>query len=216
MREKEGAEDYRFISEPDLPVLKLEKPRIEEIRRVLPETPHEKLRKLIKKHKIEKKHAEILTKKLDIVEFFEKVAEKSKPKSATYWVTIELLRVLNYAKKELEEVDIKPEHFIELLNLVENNTITALKAKELLNQFIPKSFSIKEKLKAGKHAIISSIKEIEDIIKKVIKENQKAVSDFKAGKQESLNFLLGQVMKHSNKRADFAKSREALKKMLKN
>ncbi len=79
MRTKELAEDYRFISEPDLPVIKLEKLRIEKIKKSLPETPREKIKKLIKKYKIEKKYAEILTKKLEIVEFFEKIIGSVNP-----------------------------------------------------------------------------------------------------------------------------------------
>ena len=212
MREKELAQDYRFISEPDLPVLKIEKSRIEKIKSSLPETPHEKLAKLVKKHKIKKEYAEILTKKLDIVEFFEKIIGKVKnPELAVHWVAGELSRVLNYAKKEIADVDINPGHFIELLNLIEKNTITALKAKEILNEFIPKSFSPKEKLKAS--AKISG-GEIESICAKVIKENQKAVQDYKDGNFSALNFLLGQVMRHSGKRADSSEARKILERMI--
>ena len=213
MRTKEASEDYRFISEPDLPVIPLDSERVEKIKNSLPETPSEKVKKLVKKYKIEKKYAEILTKKLDIVEFFEKVIEKTNPKLSVRWVTEELLRVLNYNKKELDEpgIQIKSEHFIELLNLIENKSITELKAKEILNQFIPKSFSPK----IGKHRKISSSKEIEKIAKKVIKENSKAIEDYKSGKKESLNFLIGQIMGHSKKRADFKTAKELLEKLLK-
>ena len=213
MRSKELAENYRFISEPDLPVIDLKKIRIEKIKSEIPETPHEKVKKLIKKHKIEKKSAEILTKKIDIVEFFENIVEKINPKLAVQWVTIELLRVLNYVKKEFDEVNIQSKHFIELLNLVENKKITELKAKEILNKFIPKSFSPKHEMK--KYSKISSEKEIEKLCRKVIKENPKAVQDYKQGKQESLNFLLGKVMKISKKRADSKTAREILEKSLK-
>ena len=213
MRSKELAEDYRFISEPDLPVINLKKTRIEKIKSEIPETPHEKVKKLIKKHKIEKKSAETLTKKIEIVEFFENIVEKINPKLAVQWVTIELLRVLNYVKKEFDEVNIQSKHFIELLNLVENKKITELKAKEILNKFIPKSFSPKHEIK--KHSKISSEEEIGKLCKRVIKENPKAVQDYKQGKQEALNFLLGQVMKISKKRADSKTTREILEKVLK-
>ena len=213
MRTKELAEDYRFISEPDLPVIKLEKLRIEKIKKSLPETPREKIKKLIKKYKIEKKYAEILTKKLEIVEFFEKIIGSVNPKLAVRWVTEELLRILNYSKKDIDEVNIQPTHFIELLNLIENKTITELKAKEILNKFIPESFSLKQEIK--KHSKISSEKEIEKIAEKVIRENKKPVQDYKEGKKEALNFLLGQVMRQSKKRADFKTSKEILKNLLK-
>lgn len=213
MRTKESTEDYRFISEPDLPIIKLEKSRIEKIKKSLPETPREKIKKLIKKYKIEEKYAEVLTKKIEIVKFFENIVEKTNPKLAVRWVTEELLRILNYSKKEIDDVNIKPEHFIELLNLIENKSITELKAKEILNKFIPKSFSPKQEIK--KYSKISSEKEIEKIAKKVIKENKKAVQDYKQGRKESLNFLLGQIMKQSKKRADYNIAKKTLEKNLK-
>ncbi len=208
MRIKETAQDYRFITEPDLPLIIIDKKRISKIKSSLPETPHKKLKKLISKHKIEKKHAEILTKKLDIVEFFEKVIEKANPKLAVRWVTEELLRVLNYVKKEMEEVNIDPYNFIELLDLIESGALTELKAKDILNEFIPNSFSPKTKLKA--HSKISSEDEIGKFIREVIKNNIKAVKDFRLGKKESFNFLIGQVMKLSDKRADFKKVKDLL------
>lgn len=213
MRSKELAHDYRFISEPDLPVLKIEKEKIQELGKNLPETPEEKIKKLVKKYKIDKKHAEILTKKLDIVEFFEEVVEKTNHELAVNWVMGELPRILNYNKKELDEVSIEPSHFIELLNLIDEKKITELKAKEILNKFIPKSFSpLKE---AKEHTTIYSDKEIRKIAEQVVKENQKAVLDYKAGKLEALNFLIGMVMKQSNKRADFKTAKEILVETLK-
>ena len=213
MRSKEEAQDYRFISEPDLPVIKIEKKRIEEIKSKLPETPQEKLSKLIKKHKIPKKSAEILTKKLEIVEFFEKVIEKANPMLAIRWVTEELLGVLNYIKKEMEELDIDPLHFVELLNLIENRKITELKAKEILRGWQTKSTSPKTQAKA--HAQISNKSEIGKFIKQVITQNPKAVEDYKGGQQNALNFLIGQVMKISNKRADYKTTKDLLEKHLK-
>ena len=213
MRSKEQAEDYRFISDPDLPVVILEKSRIEKLKSSLPETPQDKLQKLIKKYNIEKKSAEVLIKKFDIAEFFEKIIDKVPPKLAVQWTTIELLRVLNYAKKGLDEVNISPEHFIELLKLVENKKITELKAKEILNKFIPKSFSPSKE--AEKHSKISSSDELESVCKQIIKENSQAVKDYKAGKKESLHFLIGKVMQKTNKRADFKATREILEKLMK-
>jgi aspartyl-tRNA(Asn)/glutamyl-tRNA(Gln) amidotransferase subunit B len=213
MRGKESSEDYRFIPEPDLPIIKLEKKKIDKIKSELPETPEIKLQKLIKKHKIDKKSAEILHKNFELVEFFEQVSEKIAPEFALSWVVIELLRVLNWNKKTLEEVDIKPEHFFELLQAVKEKKITELKAKQILNSFVPKSHSISSELKSNER--ITDEKKIEKFVKEVIAKNKHACEDFKAGKQESLNFLLGEVMKLSQKRADFQAAREVLIKLLK-
>ena len=210
MRTKEQAQDYRFISDPDLPIIKIEKSEVVKIKSQLPETPSEKLNKLIKKYKIPERNAKILTRKLEIVEFFENIISKTNPKLAIRWTTEELLSVLNYNKKELDDINLKPEHFIELLKLIEQNKLTELRAKDILRGWKEKSSSPKSKT----HKQISDSGAIEKIVKKVIKENPKAVSDFKNGEQKSLNFLIGQVMRLSNKRADYGMARGILEKSI--
>jgi aspartyl-tRNA(Asn)/glutamyl-tRNA(Gln) amidotransferase subunit B len=212
MRSKEQAADYRFISEPDLPVINIDSKRIAKIKSQLPETPHEKLQKLVKKHKIPKKHAEILTKKLDVVEFFEKIIKKANPKLTIRWVTEELLAVLNYTRKELEEIEIDPYHFVELIDMIEMGVLTELKAKDILRGWKTKSTSPKKLEKSS--STISDLGEIEKIADKVIKENSKAVDDYKSGNEKAINFLIGQVMQKTNKRADFKTAKEILEKKL--
>jgi len=212
MRSKEDSQDYRFISDPDLPEIKLEKSRIEKIKSEIPETPQEKLNNLTKKYKIPKNYAEILSKKIDVVEFFEKIVKEINPKISVPWVIVELTGALNYVKKELDEVDIEPKHFIELLKMVEEKVVTELKAKEILREFIPKSFSPKEHAK--KNSKISDDKIVFEFVEKVIKENPKAVQDYKNGNENSMNFLVGQVMKTSNKRADISIVKKILKEKL--
>ncbi len=213
MREKESAEDYRFIPEPDLPIIKLTDEEIRELKNKLPESPTEKLNKLLRKHKLDEKQAEILTSNLELVEFFEKVTEKIPPTFALRWITIELLRVLNYNKTTLDRVDVNPEHFIELLQLVKNKTITETKAKQILNKFVPKSFS--PKAEAKKSGRIDNKAELTKVIEKVIKDNKKAVSDYKNGETKALHFLMGQIMKQTQGRADYKVALDILKERLK-
>lgn len=215
MREKEGAADYRFISDPDLPAMKISEKLVNQIKSSLPESPQEKLEKMIKKYKIDQENAKVLTNNIELVEFFEKVTEKITPDFALSWITIELLRILNYNKTTLDnpEINIKPEHFIELLQYVKDKKITELKAKQILNKFIPNSFSPKSELESSTR--ITNKEEIKSFCERVIKLNPKVVQDFKAGKSEALNFLLGEIMKLSNKRADYAIAKEELIKMLK-
>jgi aspartyl-tRNA(Asn)/glutamyl-tRNA(Gln) amidotransferase subunit B len=212
MRFKEEAEDYRFISDPDLPMIEIDATMVSKIKKELPETPKEKLNKLIKKHKIPRKSAEVLMKDLDMVELFEETVKKINPQLTLNWITVELQRVLNYNKKLLHEVEINVEHFIELLELIENKTLTELKTKEILNKFIPKSFSPKNEAK--KNEKISNIDELEEIADKVIKQNKKAVDDYKSGQKQSINFLIGQMMKLSDRRADFKTAKDILERKL--
>jgi len=214
MRLKEDQADYRFIQEPDLPNIKINKERVQTIKNNLPETPMIKLNKIIKKHKIDKTNAIILTKNLDIAELYENVIKKISPKFALPWITIEWFSVLNYNKKTMDDIDIKSEHIIELLSLLQKNIITPLKAKEILRKFIPKSFSPKKE--ADKGGKISNELELTNIIKTVINKNPKSVEDYNNGEKKAFNFLMGQVMKNTEKRADYNKVREILDKELTN
>ena len=81
------------------------------------------------------------------------------------------------------------------------------------NEFIPKSFSIKSKIK--QEARITDKKKLETIIKKVLDKNKQAAKDYKTGKKESFNFLMGEIMKTSDRKADFQVARQVLEKMLK-
>ena len=215
MRTKEQAADYRFIPDPDLPVIKITKQRTEKIKKQLPETPMEKLDKLIKKHKIDKKNAEILTKNLEIAELYEEVIKKIDSKLALPWITVEWFSVLNYNKKTMHDSDINidPNHIIELLQALEKNKITPLKAKDILRKFIPKSFSPKQDLKESEKITDSS--KLSKVIQEIIKNNSKTVEDYKSGQTQALNFLIGQVMQATNKQADYQLVRKILEEELK-
>ena len=214
MRSKEGAADYRFIPDPDLPILKIDKKLVTEIKKKIPEMPEDKLEKLLRRYKVDKKNAEILTKNLELVEFFEALSKQGiNVNKNISWITIELLRVLNYNKKTLEDpdVDIKSEHLAELIRAVDLGKITVLKGKQIMNDFIPKSFSLSEH--KGEISNIDS-SAIDNLCKQVINENLRAVEEYKSGKESSLNFLIGQVMRKSERRADFKTVTEILKRML--
>ena len=210
MRGKEQAWDYRFVADPDLIVLQISREQVLKLRGALPELPDVKLEKLVKKYKISAGDASVLAKNIDIALFFEKVAAKIDGVFALPWVTVELLRVLNWNKKNLDDVSISVEHFVSLLNLVKSGKITELQAKQILNEFVPASFDPSEV--DGK---ISDVRELEPFALKVIDENAKVVADYKSGDLKALNFLLGEVMKATERRADFVVARKLLEKMLK-
>jgi aspartyl-tRNA(Asn)/glutamyl-tRNA(Gln) amidotransferase subunit B len=214
MRSKENASDYRFIPDPDLVVMKIDKKMVSEIKAGMPEMPEVKLERLLKTHNVGEKDAGVLTSNLELVDFFEElVAEGIDPARNMSWVTIELLRVLNYNKKSLEDfdVDINPKHLAELIRAVEEKRITVLKGKQIMNDFVPKSFSLEEHKEE-----ISSISEeaVENLCRQVISENPHVVSEYKAGKAASLNFLIGAVMRLSERRADFKVAGETLKRLI--
>ena len=89
--------------------------------------------------------------------------------------------------------------------------ITTLKGKQIMNDFIPKSFSLKDHKDEITNIDSSAI---ENIAITVIKENAHVVNEYKSGNKRSLNFLIGQVMKKSDRRADFKTATEILKKII--
>jgi len=227
MRSKEGAADYRFIPDPDLPVLKISKVMVTEVKAGLPEMPEVKLARLLKKYKVGESDARILTKNLELVEFFEAIVEMgkgdNKPRTSTDehgldvkkmipWVTVELLRVLNYNRKTLEDedVDIKPSHLAELIGEVESGKITKLKGKQIMNDFVPRSFSIK----GGKDIGMIGEEAVENLCRQVVSENGHVVEEYKSGKRASLNYLIGEVMRASERRADFRSVTEIMKRLI--
>jgi aspartyl-tRNA(Asn)/glutamyl-tRNA(Gln) amidotransferase subunit B len=176
--------------------------------------PEKKLSKLLGKYKVGEKDAKILTRNLELVEFFEKLVEFGvDPGRYMSWITIELLRVLNYNKKSLEDADVEiaPEHLAELIKAVERGEITVLKGKQIMNDFVPRSFSLKEH--KGEIVNIDEAA-IENLCRQVIDENAHVVEEYRNGKSASLNYLIGQVMRLSERRADFKVAGEKLKEII--
>ncbi len=210
MRGKEQQDDYRFIVDPDLVPVRVDEKYVKEIEKNIPELPSVKLTKLIKKYSLSEYDAGVLAKNIDIALFFEEITKHIDGKFALPWITVEVLRVLNYNKKLFSDVEISVEHFVTLLKMVKTGKITELQAKQILNKFVPKSFDPSKT--EGK---ISSEKELEVFVREVIKKEPKAVLEFKNGDAKSFNFLIGAVMKATDKRADSIVVRKLIEKMLK-
>ncbi len=212
MRSKENAQDYRFIPDPDLPAINVDKLRVSNLEKSLPETPMEKLDKIIKKHKIDKESAKILTGNLGIAELYENVIEKVDANFALPWIVTEWFGALNYNKKTMDDVEVNSDHFVELLGYLKDGKITQLKAKDIMRKFIPKSFSPKKEAESG--GKIGDESELAGIIDGILDRNKNVVDDFKSGNQNALNFLIGQVMQATQKRADYQVVRKILTEKL--
>ena len=212
MRSKETAADYRFIPDPDLLPLHIPKKFTDELKKNLPETPMEKVHKIISQHNINPADARVLTQHLELVSLFENVIEKIPAPFALPWITVEWLSVLNYNKKSMDEVTLEVNHFIELLDLVRKNIITPLKGKEILRKFIPQSFSPLAEARGSEK--ITDKSQLTKIIMGVIAKNEKSVSDYQSGEKAAFNFLMGQIMHATQKRADYAIAKELLEKAL--
>ena len=146
--------------------------------------------------------------------FFEKVSEEIDPILAAKWLRRELVRVLNYNKKQLHEIEMDEKHMIQLLKLVESKKITDNVASKILEKLIIKPFDVNEYIRKEGLEAVSDVGEIEKYCKEAIKENPKAVEDYKKGEAKALNFIVGTVMRKTKGKATPAEVNKILKKLV--
>ena len=211
-RSKEDAHDYRYFPEPDIPALQISEKFIEGMRSKLPELPKSKLQRYIDELGLSEYNASILVSNKKKADFFEKVimsmndiAEKQKlhPPSIASWVNVELNSVSNSAKdSDLKNMKISPENFGKLILLVSENYLNKNSAKELLEEVY---FSNDDPVRLSEERGLQRIEdtsELKKIISVVLKNNPNAVNDYHKGKETSVRFLIGQVMKESKGKAN--------------
>ncbi len=221
MRSKETAEDYRYIPDPDIQPIVITKDWLKKIEEEMPETPLEKKRRFIEEYKVSEKDAEVLVSDLDMAELFEDVIKtlgvsEENINLAVTWIRNELRRALQYHKVDLYESGIKPEHIVELINLIKKEVVSQKIAKNLVDEIVINrgKKTPKEIVEEKGLTVIKDDSFLEKAVEEAIKNNSKAVEDYLNGKKEALNFLMGQVMRITKGRAEPKKVIEMLKKRL--
>lgn len=211
MRMKEDADDYRFITDPDLPPMKISDETIERILETMPEAPHNKVKRFVEDYGIDSESAKVLTSELDLAIAYEEVAKEIDPKFASQWMRDELKRVLSYNKLDFADSGITVEDIIELLNMLQNKEITTKAGQRIIEQMPNNDKSPKEI--AEELGLLGVVKDDEVLaaVKQAIDENPKAVEDYLAGQKASINFLMGQVMRITRGKADPGETVKLLK-----
>lgn len=219
-RTKEEAHDYRYFPEPDLPPLIID----EEIKNsvILIETPWDKRLRLEKEYSLDLKTIFILTKDKFISHFFEESFselyrltndfEQTKKLIVNFLVN-DLIGLSEKYKIKISEDIIHPHEFAHLIFNFYNGKISSKVVKEGLEKAIKGEDKI-ENIISQKEKI-SDAQFLTEIIKEVIKENEKVVKDYLNGNLKSFEFLIGAVMKKTKGRADPILVREILKDTLK-
>ncbi len=203
LRSKEEVHDYRYFPEPDLVPLEPDRSWIKELEDTLPELPDARLKRFVENFGLSAYDARILTSSKAVGDFFEEaVSGYSKAKIVANWVNGELAAMLNAANLEIDECAVTPKHLVELLKLMDKGTISGKIAKTVF----------KEVFETGKlpHIIIDELdlvqisdeQAIAKLVEQVITENNSVVEEFKQGKEKALGFLVGQVMKLTQGKAN--------------
>jgi aspartyl-tRNA(Asn)/glutamyl-tRNA(Gln) amidotransferase subunit B len=103
MRMKEDADDYRFITDPDLPPMKISDETIQRILETMPEAPHNKVKRFVEDYDIDEESAKVLTSELDLAIAYEEVVKEVDSKFAAKIMRDELKRVLSYNKLDFAD-----------------------------------------------------------------------------------------------------------------
>ena len=204
-RTKEYADDYRYFAEPDLPPLVLDRAWIEEIRASLPELPEVRRDRFMTQYNLSLYDANILTSSKAMADYFEncvKLMDSSKAKAVSNWLLGDFSRLLNATNIEIENVKISPKHLAEMLDLVDNGTISGPAAKAVFEEMFGTGKKASEIITEKKLSQISDAGEIREVVKQVMTNNSGAVADYTSGKQQALTFIIGQVMKATRGRAN--------------
>lgn len=204
MRRKEDADDYRYFPEPDLVPIILTDSYIEKIRSSLPELPLERKRRYVRDLGLSDHSAFVLTTDKSLADYFDSAMQhSSNAKGVCNWITVEFAGRLKEGLVPLPKSGIAPEHIAELVNLIDNKTITGKIAKSVADDMVKNPHLAPSALvKANPdYQPVSDTNEVMTFIDLVLKENAQSVADYKAGKDRAFGFLVGQVMKLSKGKA---------------
>ncbi|MDO8443549.1 MAG: Asp-tRNA(Asn)/Glu-tRNA(Gln) amidotransferase subunit GatB [Candidatus Azambacteria bacterium] len=223
-RTKEESHDYRYFPEPDLPPMITNTELVKEIEAGLPELPSGKRKRFKSEYGLADNQINILVNNKKLAGFFENVAselqeleEGDRKKivvlSANY-ILGDFLGLLNEASAEVDDTRITAEDFAELIGLVHRGAITTSTAKEVLKEMWATGKDPSNIIDEKNLGQVQDVGELEKAASKIISENQTAAADYKKGKEASLQFLIGQVMRETRGKANPETISGILKKLL--
>ncbi len=192
MRAKEGTVDYRYFPEPNILPIQLDSKWIEDIKNNLPRLANQRRQQYQDSYQLEAKLIEVLLSHRDISNYFEAVMTyKANPRTVANLIITD---VLSLDLKTSYEDLVNPQYLAQLANLLDDKTLSSKQGKQVFAD-ITKGLSPKESIE--KHGLkqISDVKVLQDIIDQILVDHPQVIEDFKAGKDNSLKFVMGQVMK---------------------
>ena len=215
MRGKEEAHDYRYFPEPDLPPLTLDPRWIEEIREHLPELPDARRRRFVSQYALPDYDASVLTTSREIADYFEATAAASgNPKAASNWIMGALSARMNDLGIAIADVPLKPEALAGLIKLIDAGKVSGPVAKDVFDKMFASGRGAAEIVESEGLARIDDTDAIAAAVQGVLDANPRAVAEFRAGKQQTFGFLVGQVMKATRGKANPSVVNDLLRRRL--
>jgi aspartyl-tRNA(Asn)/glutamyl-tRNA(Gln) amidotransferase subunit B len=214
MRGKELEQEYRYFPEPDLLPFRFDEEQLERLRSELPELPLQRRRRF-QEMGLSRADAAALTSEKAIADWFEEAArEYGEPRTIANWVLSELLRLLNLTGESILSCRVRPAQLAGLVRLIDDGTISGKIAKSVFEEMFRTGREAREIVEASGQTQISDEEAILSAVRKVVAANEKVAADVRGGKEKSIGFLVGQVMKETGGRANPRLVNELLRREL--
>lgn len=215
MRTKEEANDYRYFPDPDVVPMYIDREMVARLRDEMPELPSERRERYIKDYELPEYDAGVLTSSRELAEYFEKCIQLyENPKNISNWVMGDILRITKDKGIEHADIPIAPKQLIELLELVDEGTISGSIGKKVLEEMFTTGKDANKIVEEKGLKQISDEGELVDIIKGVLDDNPQSVEDYLSGKKKAMGYLVGQTMRATKGKANPQMVNKILKKEL--
>ncbi|OGF25377.1 glutaminyl-tRNA synthase (glutamine-hydrolyzing) subunit B [Candidatus Falkowbacteria bacterium RIFOXYB2_FULL_34_18] len=230
-RIKETSADYRYFPEPDIPSFRISSTKIEEIQARLIEMPHDKKKRFMEQYDFSKDTAELLVSDKNLAHYAENVIselrawidstgdswERQKKKLAkitSNWLTSELLKHLKNDKKNIKNIKITPENFAELLSLIYQDKINSSAGQSILEIMYKNGGDPTDIMKNLGLEQLDDEGALKTVVKEIIEKNPNQTAEYRSGKENILQFFVGQAMAATKGKANPKKLIELFKELL--
>lgn len=215
LRSKEEAHDYRYFPDPDLVPLDLEQKWIDELKSILPELPTEKTQRFQNEYGLNSYDAEVITVDRSMAELFEEATKLgASPKDVANWLMGDITGYLNQQHCALSETKMTAQKLADLLTLIQKSVISGKIAKQLLPDLLESDENPNALIEKKGLVQISDEGALVTVIQEVIQENPGPADEIRGGKMQTLGFLMGQVMKKTQGKANPQLVQKILKQKL--
>lgn len=202
MRVKEGASDYRYFPEPDLPIFEIDDTWIEQVKGELPEFPKERRAKYVAMGLTDYDASQLTASKVTSDFFEAAMALGGEAKQVSNWLQGEVAQYLNTESKTLDQIALTPENLVEMIGLIADGTISSKIAKKVFVHLAKNGGSAKAYVEKAGLVQISDPAVLIPIIHQVFADHEAAVADFKSGKRNADKAFTGFLMKATKGQAN--------------
>ena len=198
MRTKEDAQDYRYFPDPDLIAVEIDDEWMHQIESEIPELPITRYERYLNEYSMTAMEARQLMDSFAKASMLDQAAAsgKIKPKAAANWILSDISKYLNDKGVELGDTKLTADKLVDLIVLIEGGTISGAAGKKVLKALFETDETAEQIVDRMGLKQVSDEGAILAIVQDVLAKNEKAIADYKAGKNVT-GFLVGQCMKAS-------------------